>query len=240
MKYGICTLCVVPMRKESSHESELVSELLYNDIYEIIEEKNEWLRIKCIYDSYQGWIRAIQHQELSDNEYYKLLNKEKFLINTTVSFYKGKTLSFGSTIYEKTDDSIAIVNSFDPKLMVESAMKLLGTPYRWGGKTAMGIDCSAFVQLCAKTAGLQLERDASQQINYGISINLNESQAGDLAFFENENHKITHVGILLSNDRIIHASGEVRIDLIDKKGIFNKKLNSYTHQLCMVKRLKKN
>lgn len=237
MKYGICTLSVVPMRGEASHESELVTELLYNDLYEVLEDNGDWLRIKCEYDAYEGWVRKLQHQEITDNEYDEYRKKKKYLINTSASNYKGKILSFGSVIYEDSPDSVIMRDVFESKLMVESAMKLLGVPYRWGGKSVMGIDCSAFVQLCAKIAGVVMPRDASQQIAHGKLINLNDAKASDLAFFENENKKITHVGILLSNDRIIHASGEVRIDYIDKKGIFNKKMNSYTHNLSVVKRL---
>jgi cell wall-associated NlpC family hydrolase len=105
----------------------------------------------------------------------------------------------------------------------------------------MGIDCSAFVQLCAKVAGFKLPRDASQQVNHGVTINfLSEARSGDIAFFENENRRITHVGILLSNDKIIHASGKVRIDTLDQTGIFNKETNRHTHVLSVIKRLKTN
>ena len=105
----------------------------------------------------------------------------------------------------------------------------------------MGIDCSALVQLCAKVAGFKLPRDASQQVNHGdIVMYGNEIKAGDLAFFENEDRKITHVGILLSNDKIIHASGKVRIDTFDQTGILNKDTNRHTHVLSVIKRLKSN
>ena len=123
--------------------------------------------------------------------------------------------------------------------MVESAIKLLDTPYRWGGKTIMGIDCSAFVQLCAKVAGFKLPRDASQQVGYGETVEfLSDAKAGDIAFFENEDRRVIHVGILLSNDKIIHASGKVRIDTLDQTGIFNKETNRHTHVLSVIKRLK--
>jgi cell wall-associated NlpC family hydrolase len=115
---------------------------------------------------------------------------------------------------------------------------MLNVPYRWGGKSVMGIDCSAFVQLCAKIAGYKLPRDASQQYDFGEEVSLSEALPGDIAFFENENHRIVHVGILLSRNMIIHASGEVRIDAIDETGIFNNELNKYTHYLNKVKRLK--
>lgn len=239
MRRGICKLSVVPMRKEASHESELVSELLFNDIYEITEENEEWLKIRCLYDLYEGWIRKLQHCEIDENEFNGYLNKEKFIINSPVALYNNKTLSFGSKIFEKTESSILLRKNFDSRIMVESAIKLLDTPYRWGGKSVMGIDCSAFVQLCAKVAGFKLPRDASQQVNHGMTINfISEIQAGDIAFFENENRRITHVGILLSNDKIIHASGKVRIDTFDQTGIFNKENKRHTHILSIIKRLK--
>ena len=239
MRRGICKLSVVPMRKEASHESELVSELLFNDIYEITEENEEWLKIRCLYDLYEGWIRKLQHCEIDENEFNGYLNKEKFIINSPVALYNNKTLSFGSKIFEKTESSILLRKNFDSRIMVESAIKLLDTPYRWGGKSVMGIDCSAFVQLCAKVAGFKLPRDSSQQVNHGMTINfISEIQAGDIAFFENENRRITHVGILLSNDKIIHASGKVRIDTFDQTGIFNKENKRHTHILSTIKRLK--
>lgn len=234
-------MSVVPMRKEASHESELVSELLFNDIYEIIDENHEWLKIRCLYDSYEGWIRKLQHNELSQEKLNEYIAKDKYIINSPVSYYNFKVLSFGSKIFENKPNSIMLRDSFSPKIMVESAIKLLDTPYRWGGKSIMGIDCSALVQLCAKVAGFKLPRDASQQVNHGdIVMYGNEIKAGDLAFFENEDRKITHVGILLSNDKIIHASGKVRIDTFDQTGILNKDTNRHTHVLSVIKRLKSN
>ena len=241
MRYGICKLSVVPMRKEASHESELVSELLFNDIYEVIEENDEWVKVRCLYDLYEGWVRKLQHYEINDKEYNECLKKDKYIITSPISYYNNKVLSFGSKIFEERENSILLRKKFDSRIMVESAIKLLDTPYRWGGKSIMGIDCSAFVQLCAKVAGFKLPRDASQQVNHGVTVNfLSDAKSGDIAFFENENRRITHVGILLSNDKIIHASGKVRIDTLDQTGIFNKETNRHTHVLSVIKRLKTN
>ena len=241
MRYGICKLSVVPMRKEASHESELVSELLFNDIYEVIDENDEWVKARCLFDSYEGWVRKLQHFEIDEKEYNECLKKEKYIITSPISHYNNKVLSFGSKIFEERENSILLRKKFDSRIMVESAIKLLDTPYRWGGKSVMGIDCSAFVQLCAKVAGFKLPRDASQQVNHGVTVNfLSEARSGDIAFFENENRRITHVGILLSNDKIIHASGKVRIDTLDQTGIFNKETNRHTHVLSVIKRLKTN
>ena len=241
MRYGICKLSVVPMRKEASHESELVSELLFNDIYEVIDENDEWVKIRCMYDLYEGWVRKLQHFEIDDKEYNEYLKKDKYIITSPISYYNNKVLSFGSKIFEERENSILLRKKFDSRIMIESAIKLLDTPYRWGGKSVMGIDCSAFVQLCAKAAGYKLPRDASQQVNHGATVSfLSEARSGDIAFFENENRRITHVGILLSNDKIIHASGKVRIDTLDQTGIFNKETNRHTHVLSVIKRLKSN
>ena len=229
------------MRKEASHESELVSELLFNDIYEVIDENDEWVKARCLFDSYEGWVRKLQHFEIDEKEYNECLKKDKYIITSPISHYNNKVLSFGSKIFEERENSILLRKKFDSRIMVESAIKLLDTPYRWGGKSVMGIDCSAFVQLCAKVAGFKLPRDASQQVNHGVTVNfLSEARSGDIAFFENENRRITHVGILLSNDKIIHASGKVRIDTLDQTGIFNKETNRHTHVLSVIKRLKTN
>ena len=239
MRYGICKLSVVPMRKDASHTSELVSELLFNDIYKIIEENNEWLKIQCMYDSYEGWIRKLQHHEITDNEYKEYISKEKYIVNTPIVYYDDLVLSFGSKVFENIEGTIPLSKNYDSDVLIESAFKMMNVPYRWGGKSVMGIDCSAFVQLCSKIAGYKLPRDASQQYEFGDTIsNLSEAQAGDIAFFENKSHRIIHVGILLSKNMIIHASGKVRIDRIDETGIFNNELNQYTHYLCKIKRLK--
>ncbi len=239
MRYGICNLSVVPMRKDASHTSELVSELLFNDIYKIVDENEEWLKIQCMYDSYEGWIRKLQHNEISDEEYNEYISKEKYIVNVPVTYHEDMILSFGSKVFENIEGTVPLSKNYNSDVLIESAFKMTNIPYRWGGKSVMGIDCSAFVQLCAKVAGYKLPRDASQQYEFGnIVNNLSEAQSGDIAFFESKDHRIIHVGILLSPNMIIHASGKVRIDRIDDTGIFNNELNQYTHYLCKVKRLK--
>ena len=238
MRYGICKLSVVPMREEPSHTSELVSELLFNDIYQIIDENEEWLKIHCMYDSYEGWVRKLQHNEITDDELTDYISKDKYIVNVPVLHYENMIISFGSKVFQNTEGTIPLSKNYDPDVITDSAFRMLNVPYRWGGKSVMGIDCSAFVQLCAKIAGYKLPRDASQQYDFGEEVTLSEALPGDIAFFENENHRIVHVGILLSRNMIIHASGEVRIDAIDETGIFNNELNKYTHYLNKVKRLK--
>lgn len=238
MSFGICDLPVIPIRKEGSHTSEMVSQLLYNELYEKLDEKPGWILICTEIDHYEGWIQGIQHHPVSDQEYLELKGKKWNILNTPVFNDRGHYLSLGTILYEPNDFAIAYPPVYSPQAMVEFAQKFLGAPYLWGGRSLFGIDCSGLVQLCARAAGKLLPRDASQQVQEGELVYfLPEIQSGDLAFFCNEDGKIVHVGIMLDSERIIHASGKVRIDYLDQTGIFNKERNEHTHRLQVIKRL---
>ena len=238
MTYGICKLSAIALRKENRHSSEMVSQLLYNETYTVLDKTQEWLLIQTHFDQYEGWIQAKQFCEIGEDEYKALKNRKLYLTNKPIVEYEGKFLSLGTPLYEPHADAIETPSEFQPELMVDYAKMLLNAPYLWGGRTVMGIDCSGLVQVCARLAGLALPRDASQQIEHGELVYfLQETQPGDLAFFGNEEGHITHVGIIMGNEQIIHASGQVRIDFLDQTGIFNKEKNEHTHLLQAIKRL---
>ena len=110
--------------------------------------------------------------------------------------------------------------------------------YLWGGRNALGIDCSGFTQMMYRIFGIQLPRDASEQVKIGETVDfLTEAQTGDLAFFENKDHKIIHVGMLMDNESIMHASGRVKINRIDATGIVSEEDGQHTHQLRIIKRI---
>ncbi len=238
MNYGICDLSVIPIRKEGSHTSEMVSQLLYNEMYEVLDEKPGWKLIRTMSDQYEGWIQGIQHHEIDEQEVLALKAKESYIVDQPTITYKGKSLSIGTIVHEPVAGSMTIPGRFVPAMMIEFAQKFMDAPYLWGGRSIFGIDCSGFVQLCARAAGKLLPRDASEQIKVGELVYfLPEIQPGDLAFFGNEDGKIVHVGMMLDNERIIHCSGQVRIDYLDQTGIFNKERNEHTHRLQVIKRL---
>ena len=256
MTLGICNLSAIALREEARHGSEMVSQLLYNETYMVLNRTQDWVLIRFengeaapladgpstssgTFAYYQGWIQAKQFCEISEEEYNALKTKQVYLINKPVAEYQGKILSLGTPLFEPHPDAVAMPTEPHPEMMVDYAKLLLGAPYLWGGRCAMGIDCSGLTQVCARLCGLLLPRDANQQIACGELVYfLQETQPGDLAFFGDEDGRITHVGIVMGNEQIIHASGQVRIDYLDQTGIFNKDLDTHTHHLVAIKRMK--
>ena len=246
MILGICNLSIVPVRIVDSDKSEMINQLIYGDIIEILEEKEKWVKIKSVFDDYIGWIDIKQYFKIDDN--IKLdLNDPIYSINL-VEFIENNnnelvTIPIGSDI-----SNISLMNhKFDGKTIsgknnrnsiVNTALLFLNSPYLWGGKTPFGIDCSGFTQMVYKINGYKLYRDAKDQANQGKTLSfIEESEAGDLAFFNNDEGDIIHVGIILQNNHIIHASGKVRIDRIDHSGIYNNDLNKHTHSLRYIKKI---
>ena len=235
MTKGICNVSIAPMRAESSDKSEIVSQLLYGESADILEVKDNWTKIKTHYDNYEAWMDTKQISPVSDEfvvSRKRNLVKEAFQSTMTES---GKVLlSMGSEVnFETTaptrgrDLSESIVNC---------AKEFLNVPYLWGGKSFFGIDCSGFTQIIYKIHGIKIPRDAYQQAEIGDALTfIEEAKPGDLAFFENKEGRIHHVGIILADQKIIHAHGKVRIDSFDSSGIFNKDQNKHTHKLRFIR-----
>ena len=219
----------------------MVSQLLYNETYTVLDKTKEWVLIQTEDGDfpYQGWIQEKQLCEISEEQFNAMKGKTPYLINKPVVEHNGMLLTMGTPFYEPHPDAVLMPSEFHAELLVDYAKRLLGAPYLWGGRMAMGLDCSGLTKVCARLAGLVLPRDASQQVREGELVYfLQETLPGDLAFFGEEDGHITHVGIVMGNEQIIHCSGQVRIDYLDQTGIFNKERDEHTHRLQAVKRLR--
>ena len=251
MNYGISNLSIVPMRNEAADQSEMVNQVIFGEHFKVLEIRKKWSKIRLAHDSYEGWICNKQWIEIEE-DIYKQLDKEVATITTDILDIITKThhqpIVIGS-ILPSYKSGHALINNemyqFDglttpgfikKDKLVENALMYLNAPYLWGGRSPLGIDCSGFTQMVYRLQGVDLPRDAYQQAEVGTTLSfVEESEPGDLAFFDNAEGKITHVGIILEENHIIHASGKVRIDRIDQQGIFNTEIGNHTHKLRLIK-----
>ncbi len=258
MRYGICLLSIIPCRKEPDSTSEMVTQLLFGEQYSVTETRDSWINIVTAYDQYSCWISAKQHTALSETAFKQLQKQAPAYSSELVQVIHRQqpSVSFPITIgsalplldqHKLNIDGLQFDfegQTCQPQQkkpaadIISTAFLFLNAPYLWGGKSPFGIDCSGFTQLVYKLNGYKLPRDAYQQVELGQPLSfVEEAEAGDLAFFDNEDGRIVHVGILLNNEQIIHASGCVRIDRFDHYGIFGSDSKKYSHTLRVIKRL---
>lgn len=251
MLYVVAIVAVCPLRSEASHRSEMVSQLLFGEAAEVLETGKEFTQIKCLYDDYTAWAQTSQLTEVSETTATLLPKGFTFKRNASILFNNTELhIPLATPVFEDVyfgKNKVAYgeeeTSQFEPHFFKEEVIKMVAllyenVPYLWGGKSNFGIDCSGFVQQVFKFFGKHLLRDTYQQATQGEGIGfLQETQCGDLAFFDNADGKITHVGILLGNNEIIHASGYVRIDTIDNYGIISSTTGLRTHNLRVIKRV---
>jgi hypothetical protein len=245
---GYCPLTVIPLRAEPSDRAEMVNQILFGETFDVVEQKPKWSKIALHHDGYEGWIDHKQWQPISSRmpdpgyttELIDLAMEPatgypvKILLGSPLPV--GGHFQLGNHQYQY--DGQRIAGQKDRAFAVEQAYLYLNAPYLWGGRTPLGIDCSGLTQMVYRLAGYSIPRDAWQQAQHGQTLSfIEEAQPGDLAFFDNEEGKIIHVGILLADYQIIHASGKVRIDRLDQTGIFNPETGRHTHRLRMIKNI---
>jgi hypothetical protein len=232
--YGICHLSIIPVRKNSSSKSELVSQLIYGELFKVIEKKEKWFYIESIDDKYSGWINHSQFKEILEQDFKKVKKTKSKLLNNISSEIETENGNMSITIGSKISSAFILNHKLKQKeysnsSIIKNSLKVLNSPYLWGGRTPYGIDCSGFSQQVYKLNGFQLARDASQQALQGKEVKLEKAKPGDLAFFGDK--KITHVGIIMDSNKIIHSFGCVRIDYLNEKGIINSISKKTTHYL---------
>ena len=248
MQYGICPLSIVPLRAEPKNISEQTSQLLYGEFFTILELQKSWSKIQNDGDGYEGWINNKHFLFIEKNIFQKLQATKKKYAGDLVDFiWKDNDILFPVPIGSLVSSAQILGHRFEGKelnvtnaksKLVSTALHYLNSPYLWGGKSPFGIDCSGFVQCVYQLHGIQLPRDANLQAAHGEALGfIDESEPGDLAFFDNNEGKITHVGIIMPDYHIIHAFGPVRIDRLDQTGIFNSLQNTHTHKLRVIKKI---
>ena len=248
MQYGICNLSIVPLRKESSNSSELLSQVLYGEVFKVLEQQKKWSKIRLAFDNYEGWIDNIQYKEISEEQFNTINTSDEKYSSDLVEFIidgneQLHTIAIGSSL-----NGLSLLNHSynghstngkkEKDNLINTAILYLNAPSLNGGKTPFGIDCAGLTQMVYKLNGYKLLRDVSQQASQGMALSfIEESEPGDLAFFDDIEGEIVHVGIIMKDNYIIHVHGKVRIDRIDQSGIYNIDSKTHTHKLRVIKKI---
>lgn len=248
MTYGIANLSIVPLRIEPSDTTELVSQVLYGEIFKVTERRKKWSKIRLDYDLFEGWIDNNQYLELQECDYKVLTESRQKLSGDLIEFVQDNsnqllTIPLGSSLVAlnllKHFFDGNSVEGIQPKSnLIETAFLYRNSPYLYGGKTPFGIDASGLTQMVYKLNGYNLSRAVEQQAKQGEALSfIEESEAGDLAFFDDNEGQIVHVGIIMPDNYIIHSHGKVRIDRLDHSGIYNTDVKMHTHKLRVIKKI---
>ncbi len=255
--FGINLNGLIPLRSEANEGSEQLTQILFGEYFTVDEILERWVHIHNTRDNETGWIDRKMMTPIDEAQFNALADHKPTIVAKPIAY---ATLSDGSQqplpggsllpFYDKNQQQFSIgsrtfkfaledTNENKTKAdFVDTALAYLHAPYLWGGKNVMGIDCSGLVQVSALICGKQLTRNARQQITFGEQVSfLSEAQPGDIAFFDHDDGYISHVGILLNDHQILHASGEVHIAPIDNQGMKSVITEKYTHSLRLIKRI---
>jgi cell wall-associated NlpC family hydrolase len=256
MAFAVCNVSIMPVRVVSDERSEMVTQVFFGETLQILESSTHWAYVRLTHDRYEGWVDPKQIMVIDEDEMKRISESPLFFssdlvqVVTQLSNNQLIPLLMGSHLpgisqnrfelagqeYEYEGATVAANAKPNRSTIIENASMYLNAPYLWGGKSPFGIDCSGYSQTVYKISGLSIPRDASQQALQGETISfITDAQMGDLAFFDNNDGKIIHVGILLGDNKIMHASGKVRVDAIDHQGIFNVDTRKYSHKLRLIK-----
>ena len=219
-----------PMKSDLIRDSHLETECLFGETVEIIDENSNWVYCKLMTDNYRGWIKKSTLGQLKKTT-HRVFNKRTFIFKnksekSDILLYlpMGSRLAIEeiksgwAEIFFNLKDKIHvgyvpskhIVNcNHKVEDWVAIAQQLEGTPYRWGGRDTIGIDCSALLQMFFMYNNSFYPRDTKDQISYSKkSFKEKKFQKGDIIFWKG------HVAMCLNSKKLIHAYGPERKVLI--------------------------
>lgn len=246
MQYGICSLSIVPVYEAADGNSGLLTQLLYGELFKVLESRKYWSRIRTQLDGIEGWVRNTQRTLMSESQYGELekscakgcaadlishiITPEGIMQPVPV----GSSI-LGAAVLSHQHEGEVFPEDAGRESLVDTALMYLGSPEMKGGRSPFGIDASGLSQMVYKAHGIILKRNPESQARQGTPLSfIEESEPGDLAFFDGPDGVINHVGVIMKDNYIIHCHGKVRIDRLDHTGIFNGELRNYTHPLRVI------
>lgn len=246
MDYGSCPLSMIPVYQNADVGSGWVTQLLYGEVFKIPETRKHWSRIRTPADRCEGWVQNTQIVRLEESQYTALTDPEGIRIASElishictadgllVPIPVGASVHTASAL-SHTHEGVVFETGAGKDSLVDTALLYLNSPELKGGRSPFGIDADGFSQMVYRSIGVMLRRQAAQQASQGSPLSfIEESEPGDLAFFDGPDGVINHVGLIMGDNYIIHCDGKVRIDRLDHTGIFNAELRKYTHPLRVI------
>ncbi len=255
MDKGICMLGAIPVRNNPDSKSEMITQLLWGEMFEVLDKSKKWFFIKSCFDQYEGWVLENQASLIKEDQSVMISSSKPFITGDPIGYVteliSGRVyrVPAGSNLYHYNGGEFSmarqafkyeggIIDRNNQKNAAEYARLFLNAPYMWGGRTIMGIDCSGLTQIACKMAGINISRDTALQSEEGKLVHFHhETQPGDIMFFDDIEGMINHVGMVIEPGLIIHSYGRVRIDTVDQQGIYDAEKKKYTHQLRLIKRM---
>ena len=210
-----------PLRSGPSLDFSIETECLFGESIETIELKNNFVFCKCIIDDYKGWIDISDIGTFRKNT-HKIITLRSFVyklpdIKSTIIF----DLPYGSQVSVKSilndwaeiflkEDLFGFVplkHIIDIEKTIKDwvfvAEQFINTPYKWGGRNSIGIDCSALIQLSLQAAGILIPRDTKEQekMKWKEISKISMLERGALVFWKG------HIGVMIDKNNLLHANG---------------------------------